>query len=139
MKHIFRKISTFILTSAVLFSITSFTTDMHFCGNKLVDVAIFGKAKPCQDKKQHIETPSKECSIGQKSCCSNQSFVKSGDDNLRKAQWESGVDDINFLQTFFYTYINLFEGHELKTVPFINYDPPWIEKHIRVLHETFLI
>lgn len=140
MKQFFRKILAFTLTFAVLFSTTSFTADMHFCCNKLVDVAILSKAKPCDEKvKKQDEKSTKECSLGQKDCCSNQTLVKQGENNLKTVSFELDTNNIVFLQTFFYTYVNLFEGLELKTVPFTTYDPPWIEKDILVLHETFLI
>ena len=112
---------------------------MHFCCNKLVDIAVLGKAKPCKEKVQKAENNSKECSFDQKDCCSNKSFVKQGEDDLKKVVFELNVENYVFLQAFVYTYVNLFEGLELKAIPFINYDPPWIEKDILVLHETFLI
>ncbi|MEY8021344.1 hypothetical protein AB8P51_10965 [Muriicola sp. SD30] len=139
MKSFFHKILAFTLSFAVLFSTTAFAADMHFCCDKLVDLAVFGKAKTCMDKKQDIETPSKKCSFGQMDCCNNQTLVKQGDHNLKTVSFELDANNIVFLQTFFYTYINLFEGLELKTVPFINYDPPWIERDILALHETYLI
>lgn len=139
MNRFFHKILALTLTFAVLFSTTSFAVDMHFCCNKLVDVAIFGKAKPCTDKKQDTSISTKKCSLGQMDCCSNKFIVKKADNNIKKAQFELDFNNIVFLQTFFHTYVNLFEGLELKVAPFVNYDPPWIEKDILVLHETFLI
>lgn len=65
--------------------------------------------------------------------------MKKGDDNLKKAQFDLDDNNIVFLQTFYFTYVNLFEGLALKVVPFINYNPPWIEKDLLVLHETFLL
>lgn len=139
MKRFLTKILSITLAFAVLFATSSFTLDMHFCCNKLVDAAVFGKAKPCKDRKQDIETSTKKCSLGQMDCCSNSTFIKKASDNLDKVQFDFDANNIDFLQTFFYTYLNLFEGFELKAVPFINYDPPWIEKDLLVLHETFLI
>lgn len=139
MKRFFYKILVFTLPFTVLFSSTSFTVDMHFCCNKLVNVAIFGKAKPCKDEKQDISRSSKKCSLGQMDCCSNTSIVKKADNNLKKAQFELDVYNLVFLQTFFHTYVNLFEGLQENIVPFTSYNPPWIEKDILVLHETFLI
>ena len=72
-------------------------------------------------------------------CCSNKSIVKKAEDNLKKSQIELDTNKIVFLQAFFHSYVNLFEGLELDVVSFINYNPPWIEKDILVLHETFLI
>lgn len=140
MKRFFHKILAFTLTFAVLFSTTSFAADMHFCCDKLVDLAVFSKAKLCYEKvKKQDEKPTKECSVGQMDCCSDQTFVKQGEDNLKTVSFELDSNNVVFLKAFFYTYINLFEGLELKTVPFINYDPPWIEQDIPVLYETFLI
>ena len=113
---------------------------MHFCCNKLIDVAVFGKAKPCNNEKvQKTEKPSKKCYIGDDDCCSDKSFVKQGGQNLKKVASEWDAENFVFLQTFFYTYVNLFEGFDKKVIPFSNYDPPFIEKDILVLHETFLI
>lgn len=140
MKQFFRKIVAIFLTCIVLFASSSFTANMHFCCDKLVDLAVLSKAKPCDEKiERQEERPSKECSIGAMDCCSDQSFVKSVDENLRNAHLELGTDTLVFLQTFFYTYINLFEGLDTNIVPFRDYSPPWIEKDILVLHETFLI
>jgi hypothetical protein len=100
-------------------------------------MAVLSKAKPCKDKE--TDTYSKECSLGQKDCCSNATFVKKADDNAKKAHFGFSMDNIVFLQTFFYTYVNRFEGLELKVVPFTIYDPPFLEKDILVLHETFLL
>ncbi len=139
MKRFLTKILSVTLAFVVVFATSSFTVDMHFCCNKLVDLAVLSKAKPCKDKEQDLSIPSKKCSLGQMDCCSNSTLVKKADDNAKKAQLDLSTDNIVFLKTFFYTYINLFEGLELKVVPFVNYDPPWIEKDILVLHETFLI
>lgn len=140
MKYLDRNIVAIFLTCIVLFASSSFTANMHFCCDKLVDLAVLSKAKPCDEKiERQEERPSKECSIGARDCCSEQSFVKAVDENLRNAQLELGTDAFVFLQTFFYTYINLFEGLDTNIVPFRDYDPPWIEKDILVLHETFLI
>lgn len=139
MKRFLIKIVTSSLAFVVVFATSSFTVDMHFCCNKLVDMAVLSKAKPCKDKKQETDKSSKECALGQKDCCSNSTFVKKADDNAKKAQFEFSKDNTVFLQTFFYTYVNLLEGLELKVIPFTIYDPPFLEKDILVLHETFLL
>ncbi len=139
MKRLLTKIVTIPLAFVVVFATSSFTVDMHFCCNKLVDMAILSKAKPCNNKKQESDKSTKECSLGQKDCCSNAIYVKNADNNLVKSQFDFSNNKIVFLQTFFYTYINLFEGLEQKVVPFTIYDPPFIEKDILVLHETLLL
>lgn len=140
MKRLFHKIFAFTLAFAVLFSTTAFAADMHFCCDKLVDLAVFRKVNSCDEKvKQQDEKSTKECSLGQKDCCSNQTFVKQGEDNLKSDSFELDANKVVFLKAFFYTNVNLFQRLELKTVPLINYYPPWIERDILVLHETLLI
>lgn len=139
MKRFFHKILSIILICAVLLTTTSFVADMHFCCNKLVDIAVLGKAKPCNEKIQKKEKPSKKCNIGDKDCCSNSTFVNEGDDDLKKVAIEFNTETFVFLHTFFYSYINLYKSLEKKVTPFLNYIPPLISKDILVLHETFLI
>lgn len=139
MKRFSTKILSITLAFVVVFATSSFTVDMHFCCNTLVDMAILSKAKPCKDKEQESDKSSKECSLGQKDCCSNSSFVKKADDYAKKAQFDLGADNIVFLQTFFFTYVNLFGGLDKNIVPFLHYNSPLISKDIQVLHETFLI
>ena len=139
MKRFFHKILSIILTCAVLFTTTGFAVDMHFCCDKLVDVAVLGNAKPCNEKVQKTEKPSKKCDIGDKDCCVDSTFLNEGNDNLKKVVFEFSAENFVFLQTFFYSYINLFKGLEKKVTPFLNYNPPLISKDILVLHETFLI
>jgi len=138
-KRFFHKILSIILTCAVLFTTTGFAADMHFCCGEIVDIAVMGKAKPCNEKIQKKEKPSKKCNIGDKDCCINMTFVNERNDNLKKVAFEFDTETFVFLHTFFYSYINLFKGLEKKITPFLNYDPPLISKDILVLHETFLI
>ncbi|MEZ2414977.1 hypothetical protein ACA086_08420 [Muriicola sp. E247] len=98
-----------------------------------------GEAKPCDEKLQNLENTTKKCSLGQKDCCSTDSFVNIGKDDLKKVSFELDSQTIVFLKAFLYTYINLFEGLEENVIPFKNYAPPWIQKDLLVLHETFLI
>jgi hypothetical protein len=140
MKSFFTKILSFFLAVSILFTTSSFTVDMHFCCNKLVDMAILGKAQACKDKVQNKDFPFKKCATFQeKGCCSSQSFLKTGDDIIKKANNELQTEDIVFLKTFFYTYINLFEGLDDNVVPFKHYRPPLLFKDIQILHETYLI
>ena len=46
-KQIFHKISSFLMAIVVLFSTMSFTINMHYCGDNLVETVIFHKAKGC--------------------------------------------------------------------------------------------
>ncbi len=136
MKRFITKIVSFSLAVAILSTTSSFSMDMHFCCNRLVDVAVFNDAKTCSEITQ--KTPIKRCISEDKSCCSNKSFVKIGDD-IQTVFFYFNYDSFVFLSTFFYTYINLFEGLEKQVIPFETYVPPLVSKDIIVLHETFLI
>ena len=47
MKQFFYKIMSLAMAFVVLFSTMSFTVNMHYCGDTLVETAIFHKAKGC--------------------------------------------------------------------------------------------
>lgn len=140
-KRFITKIVSITLAITVLFATSSFSVDMHFCCNKLVDMAFLGKARVCsyESQDQDQDKSAKKCSIQYQDCCSNKVFVKEGHDNLKKVNYELETDTLAFLNTFFYSYINLFEGLEDNIVPFKEYSPPLISKDIQVLHEVFLI
>tara|TARA_Y100000814_G_scaffold256835_1_gene205711 strand:- start:397 stop:819 length:423 start_codon:yes stop_codon:yes gene_type:complete len=139
-KSFFSKIISFFLAALILLSTSSFTVDMHFCCNKLVDMSLIGKAKVCAEKVQKKKEPTKQCTtLQEKDCCSNQSFVKTGDDTIKKTNTQLEAETIIFLNTFFYVYVNLFEGLEKNIVPFKQYRPPLLSKDIQILHETYLI
>jgi len=94
----------------VLFSTMSFTISSHFCGNTVVDVSYFSKASSCgMEMKQDVNN--KDCSITKKNCCKDVTKVIEGQDNLKKNSFDSlSQDQQLFLATFYYSYINLFEG-----------------------------
>lgn len=123
----------------VLFSTMSFTISSHFCGNTVVDVSYFSKASSCgMEMKQDVNN--KDCSITKKNCCKDVTKVIEGQDNLKKNSFDSlSQDQQLFLATFYYSYINLFEGLHNKVIPFKNYTPPLVIKDIHVLDEVYLI
>lgn len=140
MKSFFTKILSFFLAVLILLSTSSFTVDMHFCCNKLVDMSLIGKAKVCAEKVQKKDSPLKQCTtLQEKDCCSNESFVKTGNDTIKKANTKLEAETVIFLNTFFYAYVNLFEGFEENIVPFKQYRLPLLSKDIQILHETYLI
>ncbi len=139
MKSVIKKILSFFLAVAILFTTSSFTVDMHFCCNTLVDIAILGKADVCKDKVQKNISTSTKCELKEKDCCDNQTFVKQGDDTFKKSDSEVEIETPLFLNTFFYCYINLFEGLQENFIPFEDYRPPLLHRDIHTLYETFII
>ncbi len=132
------KIISIFLASVVLYATSSFNINMHYCCNKLVDTSAFGSAKTCGMKDS--KTLSKKCSIeDDDDCCTVKTFTKKGDDDLKMVSFELDTETFVFLNSFLYSYINLFEGLEENVVPFLHYPPPLMSKDILLLHETFLI
>ncbi|WP_410005562.1 HYC_CC_PP family protein [Aequorivita nionensis] len=140
MKSFFTRILSFFLAVFILFSTSSFTVDMHFCCNKLVDMSILGKAKACKDMAQKKDSYTKQCTtLQEKSCCSNQTVFKKGEDTFKKSNTIVETETLVFVNTFFYTYINLFEGLEENITSFKTYRPPLLSTDLIILNETFLI
>jgi hypothetical protein len=114
----------------------SFSIDMHFCGDTLVDSAIFHKAKTCAMAIQ-IDSSNTNCNIAKKDCCSDKQIVIDGQDPLKLSFDKITFEQQNFVASFFY--INLFEGTASKEVPYFDYTPPFVKRDVQVLHQTFLI
>ena len=137
MKQIFHKISSFLMAIVVLFSTMSFTIDMHYCGDSLVETAIFHKAKGCG---MEMEKPSTDgCSIKVKDCCSDEQLIIDGQDELKITFDKLTFDQQVFVASFVYTYINLFEGLEENVTSYRDYVPPLVIRQIYKLDETYLI
>ena len=107
MKNVVHKITSILMAFVVLFSTMSFTIDMHYCGDTLVETAVFHKAKGCG---MEMEKPSvDDCSIAKKNCCDDEQLAIQGQDELQLQ-----VDKISFEKQIFcdFSQINhgLFDG-----------------------------
>ena len=127
-----------LMAFVVLFSTMSFTIDMHFCGDTLMDTAIFHKAKTC-DMEMETATASSECSTIKKDCCKDEQVVIKGQDELKISFDKLTLEKQIFVASFVHSYINLFETVEDETNTFSEYPPPLIVKSIYKLDETYLI
>ncbi len=138
MKKFIHKISAVLMALIVMASTMSFTLDMHYCGNTLVDVALFKEAKTCGMEQQMSDSIA--CSIlAKKSCCTDKQLTFEGQDELQNSLDKITLEQQVFVAIFYYSYINLFEGLENNVIPFKEYPPPLLVKDIYVLNETFLI
>ena len=137
MKQIFHKISSFLMAIVVLFSTMSFTVDMHYCGDNLVETAIFHKAKGCGIE---MEKPSTEgCSITKKNCCDDKQLAIEGQDEIQLQVDKITFEQQVFIASFVYTYSNLFEGLENNVSTYEEYKPPLVIRQLYKIHETYLI
>lgn len=138
MKEIFIKISSVLLALTVLLSTVSITINKHYCGEVLVDSAMFVKAEAC-GMEMKMDTNSSECSIKKKNCCSNEQILIEGQDELKLTFSDFSLDQQLFVAAFYITYIDLFEGLEEHVVPFDDYAPPLVTRDIQKLQEVYLI
>ena len=123
------------MASVVLLSTMSFTIDMHYCGNTLVDTAIFHKAKTCG---MEMQKPSnKDCSLTKKNCCSDKQIAIDGQDQLKLSFDSLTIEQQQFITSFIY--INLFEGFDKETTSFQEYEPPLVVRQLYKFDETYII
>ena len=137
MKKIFRNIMSLVMAFVVLFSTLSFTINMHYCGGALVETAISHKVKGCG---MEMEKPSTEgCSITKKNCCDDKQLAIEGQDELQLQVDKITFEQQQFIASFVYTYINLFEGLENNVSTYEEYKPPLVIRRIYKIDETYLI
>ncbi|WP_241478984.1 HYC_CC_PP family protein [Psychroserpens jangbogonensis] len=137
MKQIIHKIMSIVMTFVVLFSTMSFTVNMHYCGEILVETAVFHKAKGCG---MEMQKPSTEgCAITKKNCCSDEQLVVDGQDELKLQVDKTSYEQQVFIASFVYAYINLFEGLENNISSYEEYEPPLVIRQIFKIDETYLI
>ena len=82
MKETLRKIASILMALVVLFSTASFTVDMHYCGDHLVDFSLFDKVDTCL-MKAGMSKSSSECAVMDMDCCSDVEVAIEGQDDLK--------------------------------------------------------
>jgi len=124
----------------VLFSTMSFSVDMHYCGDHLVDYSLFDKVDTCMMQAEKIKSSS-ECAVMEMEmdCCSDVEIVIEGQDDVKISFDQFTFEQQLFIASFVYSYINLFEGFDKNVIPFKDYSPPPLIKDIHILDQTFLI
>ncbi|MFT7155755.1 MAG: hypothetical protein ACI8Q1_000758 [Parvicella sp.] len=137
MKQVFHKIMSLFMAFVVLFSTMSFTVDMHYCGDILVETALFHKAKGCG---MEMEKPLIEgCSITKKNCCNDEQLVVDGQDELQLSVDKISFEQELFIASFVCTYSNLFEGFDNEVSSFEKYKPPLVIRQLYKIDETYLL
>ena len=140
MKEALRKITSISMALIVLFSTMSFSVDMHYCGDHLVDFSIFDSVDTCIMKAE-MSKSSSECSVMEMEmdCCTNVEVVLEGHDDLKISFDQLTFDQQVFVASFIYAYITKFEGLDENIVTFKEYSPPPLIRDIQILDQTFLI
>jgi len=142
MKEILHKITSMSMALIVLLSTMSFSVDMHYCGDHLVDFSMFDKVDTCLMKSEKSET-SGSCDMtvmeSEMNCCSDIEVTIEGQDDLKISFDQLSFDQQQFVFSFTYSCISLFEGADENSSLFKNYVPPPLLHDVQVLHQTFLI
>ncbi len=122
----------------VLFSSMSFTIDMHYCGDKLVDFSLL-EADKCAMSAMSAMSETDKMLTSQNGCCTDLEFTLEGQDELNISFDQISLEQQIFLISYFHSYLQLFNTQSGAIVPFDGYPPPDIIKDIYILHETYLI
>ncbi|MFZ3563938.1 HYC_CC_PP family protein [Tenacibaculum finnmarkense] len=137
MKKISHKIMSVLMALVVLFATMSFTIDMHFCGDTLIDTAVFHKVKSCGMKMQKSAT--KGCSITKKNCCNDTQIAVDAQDELQITVDSISFEQQVFISSFVYSYSLLFKTVN-NNIPFYTaYKPLLVIKQLYKIDETYLI
>lgn len=135
-KQVLHKIFSTLLAFLVLFSTLSFTVEKHFCGDVLVDVAVFSDVEKCEMEAYEIALEK----LTKKTCCKDEINIVEGQDELKVTSFDDlDFEQQQFLASFFYSYANLYKTLEKEIVPHKDYSPPNLVSDIQVLYDTFLI
>lgn len=138
MNSFFHKIVSLAMATLVLFTTMSFTVDMHYCGDMLVDYSMFHNAQTCGMEHEQSEDAC-HIIVSEDSCCSDKQIVVEGQDDIKASFDTLSFDQQVFVATYFYSYINLFDALDTNIVPFRDYLPPLLLRDIHKLHDTYLI
>lgn len=132
-KTILHKAFSINLAVIVLFSTFSFTVEKHFCGDRLVDIAVFSDVKGCG--MEVAKTLEKK-----KSCCKDEVEIIKGQDDLKLDRFDKlSIEKQLFITSFVITYAALFESLPKHIVPHRDYSPPNLVADIQLLDQVFII
>jgi hypothetical protein len=138
MKQFFSKIAAVFMAIVVVLSTLSFAYSEHFCGDYLVDAALFSKAEAC-GMEMELAAADKDCNTIKKDCCSDNVQQIEGQTQLKLEIPSFSFEQQQFITAFAYTFLNAFNAIESNYLPYKNYSPPLVEKNIAVLYQVFRI
>ena len=139
MKAFIHKVLSLCMAAIVLMTTMSFSIDMHYCGDTLVDFSFSQEVKSCGMEMTAVVPECVNAMISQKSCCSDNQIVQQGQDDLKLSFDTLSLEQQLFVASFTYSYLSLFEQGPSKAISFQDHSPPFLERDIQALHQTFLI
>lgn len=120
----------------LLCSTVSFTLQKHFCGDELIEVSVFSSLDGCGMDMGSATIATLE----KKECCKDEIHLIKGQDQLKLTNFNNlSFGHQLFLTTYIYSYMNLFEGLPMQSIPHKDYFPPNLVADIQVLDQVFII
>ncbi len=138
----FHQISSVVMALLVLISTLSISVEKHYCGEHLVDVAIFTEAENCGMEVSDNESKAANHDVlgSKKICCTDVVDLIEGQDELSLDQSKELSPD---QKVFILSFAAKFSGFNIlepqKHPPFEHYSTPIYVRDIQVLNQVFLI
>ena len=137
-----KKALAILLSFLLLFSTLGLTFATHYCAGHAVksQLMLSNNELKCGMSKanDNCDTDSKESSVQQKSCCSNE-YVSMGVENDYQPSPVLSSIDVNFVFTFVHSFIIQNTSDTCHEVAFGDFSPPLPKQDSQVLLQTFLI
>lgn len=128
-----KKTFSVLLSLIILLSSLNFSLSAHYCGQTIVDVALFGEAEACSmaaEMNNDSEEP----------CCSDRQIIIEGEDYLSSKSFEKQeVEKIDILLSEFHFPLELLLEEEKTHSFLVHYTPPLIEQDITLAVQSFLL
>jgi hypothetical protein len=139
MKQFIHRSMAGFMALVVLMTTMSFTVNVHYCGDTLIDFSFIQQADTCGMEMTATIVDNENFSLSPKSCCTDHQVVKQGKDDLKITFDQLSLEQQFFIASFTYSYLNLFSGIHSQEIPYTDQPPPFIKRDVQVLHQTFLI
>ncbi len=139
-----------LMACLMLLSSTGFSIDLHYCQGNLKSFSLLGKAKSCheisnsckQKKMTCHASASKQDEVGKckKDCCQNKSIEISPDVDRQKIPIEKlASSQSQFILAFVAAFVLEESSLWQCFIPHQNYVPPFLDKDIPILIQSFLL
>ena len=144
MKQVFKNVVSVFLAIIVLFTSFSFTISSHYCGDILVDSAIFTEAEDCGMMDEHenvcsTETMDKLCFENDSMHCKDVNKLFEGNSIEQQAFEIAKLQKVYFAIAYITSYELLFADTTSNTIAYHHYIPPLVTNDLTVLFENFRI
>ncbi len=131
----FQQLISVTMALLVLISTLSVSIEKHYCGDNLIDVAIFSDAQKCES-----DVADKGTKLMTQSCCKDVVDLLEGQDELSlKKTKVLNTNQKVFIMSFSYVFSGLNYLEAQNNITFKHYTPPKAVRDIQVLNEVFLI